>query len=173
MNKRRLAWAAGAFGISGSGIALSLLIGTSVGAGGYTFYQGKGWSYLSNDPRACVNCHIMREQYDGWQKASHHAVATCNDCHVPHDLIGKYLSKAENGFWHSKGFTLQDFHEPIQIRAHNLETLRHNCIDCHRDLVQELVGEEGGQHSGTLHSAHGGESNCIHCHRDVGHGPTR
>ncbi len=170
MQARRVALGAGFLGISLSGILLSLLVGTSVGAGSYTFYQGKGWSYLSNDPQACVNCHIMREQYDGWQKASHHAVATCNDCHVPHDLVGKYLSKAENGFWHSKGFTLQDFHEPIQIRPHNMETLRHNCIDCHQGLVSELMGEPGQHYGG---GEHGGESKCVHCHRDVGHGPTR
>jgi len=56
----------------------------------------------------------MREQYDGWQKTTHHAVATCNDCHVPHDLIGKYMAKVEHGYRHSKGFTFQDFHEPIR-----------------------------------------------------------
>src|SRR6516165_6995974 len=71
----------------------------------------EGFSYLSNDPKACVDCHIMREQYDGWQKASHHAVATCNDCHVPHETVPKYWVKAEDGFWHSKGFTHQDFPE--------------------------------------------------------------
>ena len=80
----------------------------------------EGFSYLSNDPKACVNCHIMRDHYDGWQKASHHAVATCNDCHTPHDSLSPSTSsKAENGFWHSKGFTLQDFHEPIRIRPRN------------------------------------------------------
>jgi nitrite reductase (cytochrome c-552) len=28
---------------------------------------------------------------------------------LPHDFVGKYLAKAENGFWHSKAFTLEDF----------------------------------------------------------------
>ena len=60
-----------------------------------------------------ANCHIMQPQYDGWQKASHHGVAACNDCHTPHEFVPKYMVKAENGFWHSKGLTLQDFHEPI------------------------------------------------------------
>src|SRR5687768_12330901 len=70
------------------------------GLGCYTFVYAQGASYLSNDPKACVNCHIMRDHYDGWLKASHHAVATCNDCHTPHEIIPKYFSKAENGFWH-------------------------------------------------------------------------
>ena len=81
----------------------------------YTFHYAEGLSYFSPDPKACVNCHIMQPQYDGWQKASHHNVAKCIDCHLPHDFIGKYYTKAENGFWHSKGFTLQDFPEPIQM----------------------------------------------------------
>lgn len=154
----------GFVGVSTAGVLLCALIGVALGAGSYTFYHAKGWSYLSNDPKACVNCHIMRDHYDGWQKASHHAVAACNDCHVPHELIPKYLSKAENGFWHSKGFTLQDFHEPIQIRPHNADTLNHNCADCHQGLVSEIAG-------------HGLQSrdewNCVHCHREVGHGPPR
>jgi cytochrome c nitrite reductase small subunit len=48
-----------------------------LGAGGYTFFYARGASYLSSDPRMCVNCHIMRDQFDGWQKASHHAFARC------------------------------------------------------------------------------------------------
>jgi cytochrome c nitrite reductase small subunit len=151
-------------GLSLAALLLCVLIGVTVGAGGFTFIYGQGFSYLSNDPRACVNCHIMRDHYDGWQHSSHHAVATCNDCHVPHALIPKYLSKAENGFWHSKGFTLQDFHEPIRIRAHNSQTLQHNCIDCHERLVGEILGQEG-------HSVD--EWSCVHCHQNVGHGPVR
>ena len=103
-------------GIGPLGLTICIGLGIVFGLGGYTFHYAEGLSYLGNDPRTCVNCHIMRDQYDGWQHASHHAVATCNDCHTPHDFIGKYATKAENGFWHSKGFTLQDFHEPIRIR---------------------------------------------------------
>src|SRR5688572_13532130 len=115
-----------------------VLIGICLGLAGYTFWYGQGGAYLSNDPAACANCHIMREHYDGWQKSSHHSVATCNDCHTPHDFTGKYASKAENGFWHSKGFTLQDFHEPIRIKPRNSRVLQQNCSECHKELVQEL-----------------------------------
>lgn len=164
MRRRRHLLNLAAIGASTAGILLCALIGIGAGAGTFTFVYGQGFSYLSNDPKACNNCHIMREHYDGWQKASHHAHATCNDCHTPHELIPKYLSKAENGIWHSKGFTFQDFHEPIRIRAHNSQTLQHNCIDCHKDLVHDILGEEG-------HLAN--EWNCVHCHQNVGHGPSR
>lgn len=136
--------------------------GVCLGVGGYTFYYAQGASYLSNDPRACVNCHIMQEQYDGWQKSSHHGVATCNDCHVPQDLAGKYLAKALNGYHHSRAFTLQDFHEPIRIKEGNAAILQENCVRCHASLVHELIADRG---------AHGERRSCVACHRSVGHGP--
>ncbi|HEY6880518.1 MAG TPA: NapC/NirT family cytochrome c, partial [Polyangiales bacterium] len=93
-------------------IALSVAIGVAAGVGMYTFRYAEGLSYLSRDPRACVNCHIMNRQYDGWTKASHHGVAVCVDCHLPHSFFAKYLAKAENGWRHSKEFTAQTFFEP-------------------------------------------------------------
>ena len=145
-------------------LVLCSLAGVMLGTGAYTANYAEGFSYLSNDPKACVNCHIMREQYDGWQKASHHAVATCNDCHVPHETIPKYWVKAEDGFWHSKGFTHQDFPEPIRLRPVSLRVLQANCVDCHRDLVNDILG----------HGSPGEETaNCVQCHASVGHGPQR
>ena len=82
-------------------LAFAVAIGLAAGIGGYTFVYAHGASYLTNDPAACINCHVMREQYDGWIKSSHRAVAVCNDCHTPHDLVGKYATKGQNGFWHS------------------------------------------------------------------------
>ena len=145
-------------------LLLSASIGVLMGLGGFTFFYAEGASYLSNDPKACVNCHIMREQYDGWLKGSHHAVATCNDCHVPHEFISKYLAKAENGFWHSKGFTLQDFHEPIRIKPRNKTILQENCVGCHASLVTEIATHPGNDEQ---------MLDCMHCHSGVGHGPAR
>lgn len=143
-------------------LTLSILLGLLFGIGGYTFYYAQGASYLSNDPRACVNCHIMRDQYDGWQKASHHAFATCNDCHVPHTFVSKYYTKLENGFWHSKGFTLQDFHEPIQLRPSSSAVLQQNCLYCHAEFVSQILGNS---------AQHAKELSCVRCHSSVGHGP--
>jgi cytochrome c nitrite reductase small subunit len=144
--------------------ALVILLGLLVAIGGYTFWYGQGASYLSNDPAACKNCHIMNDQYDGWEKASHHAVATCNDCHAPAALIPKYLVKAESGFLHSKGFTLNDFPEPIRMRKSSKAVLNANCMRCHEGLVGEML---------THHGSSWQEINCTHCHIVVGHGQTR
>ncbi len=145
-------------------LAVASTLGLLAGLGTYTFTYAHGLSYFSNDPRACMNCHIMREQFDGWQKSPHHAVATCNDCHTPHSFIPKYLSKAENGFWHSKGFTLQDFHEPIMIRPKNVAVLQANCVACHRQIVDGIDTHPG---------VPGKMLDFLHCHREVGHGPVK
>jgi cytochrome c nitrite reductase small subunit len=151
-------------GLSVPALFLCGLAGTALGTGAYTVRYAEAFSYLSNDPKACVNCHVMRDMYDGWQKAGHHAVATCNDCHVPHEFLSKYWVKAENGFWHSKGFTLQDFPEPIRLRPVSLRILNNNCIDCHRDLVNDILGHE---------SSNSETTGCVRCHASVGHGPQR
>src|SRR6187402_920515 len=128
--------------LSRPGLPVLLLLGTLagvlLGVGAYTFHFAEGLSYLSSDPAACANCHIMQSQFESWQKSSHHAVAKCIDCHLPHDFIGKYIAKAENGYHHSKGFTFQDFHEPIMIKAKKARILQHNCETCHADLVADL-----------------------------------
>jgi cytochrome c nitrite reductase small subunit len=67
-------------------VAAVLLSGAALGLGSYTFVYATGWSYLTNDAAACANCHVMREQHDGWTSSSHRSVAVCNDCHVPRDL---------------------------------------------------------------------------------------
>jgi cytochrome c nitrite reductase small subunit len=142
-------------------LAAAGLIGVAVGVSTFTFQYAEGFSYMSNDPKACVNCHIMRPQYEGWLKSSHHAVATCNDCHTSAGFIPKYIDKAINGYHHSKAFTLQNFHEPIMIGPRNAQILQNNCVRCHQQFVDPVI------HGGT--NLKSGAINCVQCHRDVGH----
>lgn len=157
-------------GMTIPGLILSLLVGAALGTGGYTVRYGEAFSYMSNDPETCVNCHIMREHLDGWARSSHHAVATCNDCHTPHDLVGKYLVKAENGVWHSKSFTLQDYRDPLVIRPKNSLVLQGSCVHCHKEFVNDIL--EHGRFSLATNDD-GRAGSCVHCHASVGHGPTR
>jgi cytochrome c nitrite reductase small subunit len=137
---------------------LGVLLGGAAGVGGYTFVYARGASYLGNDPQTCANCHVMQGHLDAWQKGSHHAVATCNDCHAPHDVLGKYLVKGENGFRHSLAFTTQRFHEPLRIRDSNREVTEGACRSCHADVVTAMDG--GG---------HAEPASCTSCHAGVGH----
>lgn len=151
----------------------SLLVGLFVGSGLFTFVSANGTSYLSNDPSVCVNCHIMQEQYDGWRHGSHHAVATCNDCHLPHEnVLMKFYVKASNGYHHSKAFTFQDFPEPIRIKPGNAEVLENNCIRCHGESTNEITAH-GTLGVPTDPTQKADLFGCVRCHGDVGHGPRR
>jgi cytochrome c nitrite reductase small subunit len=103
----------------------------------------------------------MNDEYDSWRKGPHHSFATCNDCHVPSDFLGKYMAKASNGYHHSKGFTFQDFHEPVMIKQKNSQLLQDNCLRCHRDFVHDIVPGSTTDPNAVR---------CVHCHRGVGHG---
>src|SRR5690606_33277291 len=48
-----------------------LAICVPVGVGAFTFIYGEGHAYLSNDPRVCVKCHIMSDQFNGWKMGDH------------------------------------------------------------------------------------------------------
>ena len=142
-------------------LAVALLAGIVVGLGGYTFVYARGYSYLQNDPAACGNCHVMREHLEGWHRSSHRSVAVCNDCHAPHDLIGKYATKMRNGFWHSFYFTTGGFHEPIRITPRDRAITENACRDCHGEIVQAMgVPPRAGEAP---------EISCIRCHSSVGH----
>ncbi|MEQ8819789.1 MAG: cytochrome c nitrite reductase small subunit [Sumerlaeia bacterium] len=144
-------------------VSVALLLGVLAGMGVFTFGYGEGHAYLSNDPAACANCHIMQDHYDTWLKSSHHGVATCNDCHLPHNFVGKWITKADNGFFHSLAFTTGDFHEPIQIKDRNQRVTQNACLYCHGDFVHNMLPAEPG----------GDMLQCATCHSDVGHAQRR
>lgn len=139
-------------------IALTIIVGVLSGVGIFTLGYGDGLSYLTNDPSACVNCHIMQPQFDSWQKSSHHSVAVCNDCHTPHHPVWKWVTKADNGFFHSLAFTLNDFHEPIQIKPRNRRVTIGTCASCHADVIHQIALTERIE-----------EVMCTRCHSEVGH----
>jgi cytochrome c nitrite reductase small subunit len=138
-------------------ILLAIVLGIAVGLGFYTFGYARGYAYLSNDPAACTNCHVMQEYYDAWAKSGHHSVAKCNDCHTPHNFIGKYATKAENGFNHSWRFTTGFFPDNIMIRERDAKVTEGACRSCHTEITTAIIG------------AHDRGMSCIKCHFDVGH----
>lgn len=142
-------------------VLLAVSFGIALGVSAFTFRYAKGLSYFSTDPTACANCHIMQRQFDSWQSSSHHTVARCIDCHLPHSFIPKYIAKAENGFRHAEKFTTQNFAEPIAIKARGREILQQNCKSCHDGLVHDIAGGPRGALD---------ELRCTHCHAGVGHG---
>jgi cytochrome c nitrite reductase small subunit len=139
-------------------VVAALALGAAAGLGGYTFVYAKGASYMTDDPAACANCHVMREQFDAWTRSSHRKAAVCNDCHTPPGLFAKYSTKASNGYHHSLAFTTGEFHEPIRIKDRNRAVTESSCRKCHQAVVDQI-------------DAHGGVEpiSCIRCHSSVGH----
>lgn len=140
-------------------LILGTTIGLAVGICGYTFVYAKGASYLTKDPAACANCHIMQEEFSAWIKSSHRSVAVCNDCHTPPGLVAKYATKAENGFWHSLAFTTGWHPDPIQIKPRNRAVTEKACRKCHQEIVSAIESPAGSSE----------QLACIRCHNSVGH----
>jgi cytochrome c nitrite reductase small subunit len=142
--------------LSWPSLAVAATLGIAVGIGGYAFTYAKGTSYMGNDPATCANCHVMQGHFDGWQQASHHAVATCNDCHTPSGPIAKYVVKATNGYHHSMAFTLGGYPENIRARPESRAVVEGQCRHCHADVVEAMTRGQD-------------DVSCVRCHASVGH----
>ncbi len=143
-------------------IVVAGALGVLLGSGAFTFTYADGFSYISDDPQACINCHVMQEHYDAWLNSSHSGATVCNSCHAPHgSLVGKYWSKAVNGFNHSLAFTTGSFPEHIEITQPNREIAEAACRQCHTAITHTI--ETGSSAAERLE--------CIRCHASVGHGP--
>jgi cytochrome c nitrite reductase small subunit len=140
-------------------VILAVLIGSAIGIGAYTFIYAKGGSYMTDDPAACANCHVMTDHYRTWTASSHRSVAVCNDCHTPPGFLAKYATKASNGFWHSFAFTTGRFPDPLLIKGHNRDIAEAACRKCHADMVSAMDGGHGTADA----------VSCIRCHGAVGH----
>ncbi len=133
----------------------------------YTFYISNAASYLSDNPETCLNCHVMAPQYATWKHSSHKEVATCNDCHVPHDnVVEKYLFKAKDGLRHSTIFTMRGEPQVIKIHEEGINVVQANCERCHNQL-NEKVSTLG---QSLAAKKHGNGKLCWDCHREVPHG---
>jgi cytochrome c nitrite reductase small subunit len=151
----------------------AIAVGLVVGLGGFTFVYARGYSYLTDNPAACANCHVMAEQFAGWSRGSHRSVAVCNDCHTPASFVGKYATKASNGFFHSYYFTFGGFPDPIQMTPRNRAITEAACLKCHAEITSSITAPTGRpiQAAGpAAPGAHPGPGiSCVRCHASVGH----
>ena len=149
------------FGVKQVSIVLvSALVGLTVGLGLYTFVYARGYAYLTNNPQACANCHVM------------HGILRCLDqvapprgsglqrlSHAPTISPASTLTKIENGFFHSLAFTSGRFPDNIFIRSRD-------------ERVTEIHLPQLPRTNHHRHRRPASASNtisCIRCHFDVGH----
>lgn len=136
----------------------------------YLLHISKAFSYLSNDSKACINCHIMNTHYATWQHSSHARDASCADCHLPrNNFVDKYVAKAKDGLHHAVAFTFNLYTDEIKISKDGADRVQNNCISCHPRQSQTVVHNEDINHK----NADVNEGYCWRCHRDVPHGMVR
>ena len=134
--------------------------GALVGMIPYLARISEGASYLSDNPRTCINCHIMTPEYASWQHSSHGRVTNCNDCHVPHSsLIAKFYFKGKDGSRHSYLFMLHREHQVIQAIPESRKVIQENCLRCHESVLQAVT---------PVHADF--DRSCTDCHREIPHG---
>jgi len=141
----------GIYGLGGVVVGMALLLTRIANA----------TSYLSDDPQACINCHVMTDAYASWQRGSHGRVAVCVDCHVPHsNPVAKYAFKSRDGIRHSYVFTMRNEPQVLGLSRGAVPVVQANCTRCHADLLS-MVRLAGAT-----------ERRCWDCHTNI-HGEVR
>ncbi|TRZ42034.1 cytochrome c nitrite reductase small subunit [Robertkochia solimangrovi] len=143
------------------------LLAVFIGLAAFTAKESEVISYMSDDPLACVNCHVMTPVYNSWMHSSHRERASCNDCHVPHNnVVNKYFFKAKDGLYHASVFTARAEPEVIFMREESQKVVQANCVRCHIQQVTET------RYAGWLasHTEDRTGRTCWSCHREVPHG---
>ncbi|MDR1241323.1 MAG: cytochrome c nitrite reductase small subunit [Deltaproteobacteria bacterium] len=148
-------------------LPLFLAGGVIAGLGAYNLYVARAFSYLEDDPRACVNCHVMASYYQSWSRSSHAAQATCNECHVPQGSFpASLLFKAVDGVYHAAVFSARAEPQVIRPRDASSEVILENCIRCHTQLNTEFVKTGMVKYADVKN---GRQKACWDCHRDLPH----
>jgi len=138
----------------------------------YVLNASKALSYLSTDPKACINCHVMNTQYATWQHSSHKDVG-CIECHLPTDgFVNKYVAKAKDGWNHSVAFTLGTYDNAIRISDDAAQRVQNNCISCHSKTVSTMIDNSDKNHNFQVGDVATGRK-CWECHKSVPHGKVR
>lgn len=148
-------------------IPVIILLGAIVGLGFYILRISNATSYLSDAPETCINCHVMNPQYATWNHSSHREVASCADCHVPHNnVFNKYYFKAKDGMRHATVFTMRAEPQVIFIKEEGKHVVQQNCIRCHEKLVTNNAGIARFDQSRHFRM----DRSCVECHRETPHG---
>jgi cytochrome c nitrite reductase small subunit len=147
-----------------------IVLGIFVGLALFIFKISNAPSYLSDEPKTCINCHVMYPEYATWFHSSHRENATCNDCHVPHNnVFAKYFFKAKDGLRHSAIFTLRLEPQTIFIKEAGISVVQENCKRCHQNVVENV-----SIFNITAQGAMDGEGKlCWDCHKEIPHGTVK
>ena len=150
---------------------------TTIAAVGMLIYLvniSRAMSYLSEEPKVCINCHVMNTQYATWRHSAHFGRAKCIDCHLPagHGLA-TYIAKATDGLHHAQAFTFNQFSQRIVMSETGKKRVQANCIRCHAAVASTLISNRDRFHDFTNNAQASADTYCWSCHRDTPHGRAR
>ena len=151
------------------------LAGVALGVALVLVRLANATSYLSDDPQACINCHVMTDAYASWQRGSHGHTAVCIDCHVPHSsFVAKYAYKGQDGLKHSYVFTRRREPQVLGLSARAVPVVQANCIRCHSHQVMMIssVAQPPSAEEPTPPEVAVPQRHCWDCHQGV-HGKVR
>lgn len=140
---------------------LCVIAGLVFGGGLFTFWYANGFGYMGSKPEACASCHVMRDVYNAYQSGDHARSATCVDCHLPQDFVGKWIGKAQAGLHHSYAFTFLDTPVAITATERSKRWINNNCQQCHAAFTHNVSTPNLSDRQESL--------TCTTCHRHVGH----
>jgi cytochrome c nitrite reductase small subunit len=145
----------------------------TLGMFGYLVHTSKAFSYFSEDPKVCINCHTMNTEYATWQHSSHRERATCVECHLPQEsLADKLMAKSRDGFKHSVAMTFRTYvGNNIRISESARQRIQSNCIYCHHEIVSQMLDNSRLYMTTASHEQF--DRKCWSCHRNVPHGRAR
>ncbi len=144
-----------------------VIFGSIIGLSLFLAKESEVVSYMGDDPKTCVNCHVMTSEYNSWMHSSHREWASCNDCHVPHDnVLNKYYFKAKDGLYHASVFTMRNEPQVIQMKEASQEVVQNNCIRCHTNQITDVKLSSWLEN----HKENRTERQCWECHRETPHG---
>ncbi len=95
--------------------------------GVFTFTYAEGFSCLSDDPRACANCHVMREVFSG---ASDVDLTKARQLHRKADMRWDFVSAENSVGFHSPQQTARilavaiDLARQAQLEAEHVTVAR-------------------------------------------------
>ncbi len=171
---------------SATASVLSLLVlGIVVGVGGWHAFNGA--LHATGTTEFCgTACHSHAEfVYPGYLKSVHHTnakgvVATCSDCHIPKDFVGKLLTKAKAGthdawaeFVEGSISTKEKWDARAPILAQQvIEEMKkrdsRECRNCH-DFTPEVIKKQSEDAQEFHAEMKKSGDTCVDCHTGVAH----
>lgn len=117
-------------------------------------------NHMLDGPQFCGSCHFMGPWVETWYHSAHREVASCGDCHIPHDIVPGAFYKAYTGTRDALETITGQIPKSFLISSHGSEVVHENCLRCHRELFR-IVGD-----TRTKDGVY-----CFKCHSNTPHSP--